>query len=150
MGVGFKSIETRTHDYFRGLVGERIAVHQGQRSAFADAMRLTQFVGASRAAGWLAEHGPKAPRGYIIATAFVASAGWMDGSIEDNVKACCPTDDLFGLRFDDICALPEPILARGAQGIWNWDGVDPWIGKVDQDGQQKEADRLRLAERGRT
>ena len=123
----FKPIETRTHDRFKTLRGERVAVHQGLSCApLARVIRMAEFVGASQAATWLRNHPSGWPRGCVVATAFVASVGWLDGTIEDNIAACVPTDGLFGLRLDHIRIYEEPIRVRGHQGVWEWDGHEPY------------------------
>lgn len=125
--LGFKSTETRSHNRFSRLVGQRIAIHQGVSAAPAEqVLRMLRAVGASRAATWFLDHGADAPRGVVLGTALVASAGMLDGTIEANLAACCPTAGLYGLNLTDGCALEEPIRACGARGVWQWDGEDPW------------------------
>ena len=132
---GFKSIETRSHDRFRSLQGHRIAIHQARRCAnLREVLRVTRHVGASRAAGWLVSNSIGCPTGAVVATAFVASVRWLDGSIEDNIAACCVTDGTFGLELDKVCALDIPVYTRGHQGIWEWDGHDPYTRQGTQHG----------------
>ena len=120
---GLKWIETRTHDRFKSLIGETIVIHQGRSRAPLDmVLRMVREVGASRAAAWLVDNAAEAPMGVGLGTARVFLVGWLDDTIETNIAACCRTKDRFGLYLDNLEPFENPIPARGAQGIWSWEG----------------------------
>lgn len=109
---GYKTIETRTHDGFKGLVGRRIAIHAGMR-VDQDAEDLLLRSGSMVP--------PKPwPRGVIVCTAFVWSARWIkDIDVPDSeVKHLYA--GRFGLSLREVRKVDPPVPARGMQGIWNW------------------------------
>lgn len=140
IAAGFKTIETRSHNRFARLVGRRIAIHQGKGRAPLDQVsKWLRAVGASRAATWVLDYGARAPLGRVVATALVHAAGPLDGSIQTNMAAGLPTAGLYGLCLADIRAFEDPVQARGAQGIWTWDGDEPLPseGVLDVEAQER-------------
>ena len=122
IAAGVKTIETRTHNRYSSLQGQRIAIHQGKKQVPTDRVfTAARAVGASRAATWLMYHSSECPRGHVIATAFVPTARALDGSIDDNVAACFETEGLYGLILTDIRQLEVPVKVKGQQGVWQWD-----------------------------
>lgn len=117
----WKRIETRTHPRFRGLVGERIAIHQGLRydeTAFFEARMYRRelnedvLLAASRAA--------RDERGCIVATAVVHEFVERLDPITDAFLALCSIDtNRFGYVLAKVERLAVPIRCRGHQGIWH-------------------------------
>lgn len=128
---GWKTIETRTHDRFKNLVGETIAIHAGQKwddeayelakpYLFQDQYRdidviKERFLNDNPIIPWY--------KGSIIATAKIEKAHWLlSGYWVIDAQALCKCDnDLFGLFLTDIKPI-KPIPAKGKQGIWNYEG----------------------------
>jgi len=115
VAANLKRIETRSHNRFRGLSGQRIAVHAAQQwddSAFRiaapylDPTLLAQEHELRRSTG-----------GLILCTALVADARLLtpDDSAAALIECRTPR---YGLVLTDIVPLPVPIPARGKQGIW--------------------------------
>ena len=118
---GWKTIETRTHDRFKSLVGERIGIHAGNNwdknwrelaAPYLIQMQIDE-VGLLKSAFDLGYC-----KGEIICTAKVEKAHWLLHEWRFDSQALCECDnDLFGLFLTDIMQI-EPIPAKGKQGIW--------------------------------
>jgi len=121
--LGWKTIETRTHERLKSLKGKRIVIHATQKvdeSAFMnmyypkslsmlDAINLTGFVNMNR--------------GRLLCTATVAAARWapnvqFDEHEEWNKKAMCDVAGKFCLFLEDIEPLRERVPFKGRQGIF--------------------------------
>ena len=123
IAMKWKTIETRTHDRFKALVGQRIAIHAAQKmdeAAFngkyfqkamalsVPSMRLEIYNNAKRCAG------------KILCTAFVKKALWCPSldwvEREDWEKAAmCDIWDKYLIFLDDIKPLKKKIPIRGQQ-----------------------------------
>lgn len=113
---GYKTIETRTHQRFKRLLFERIAIHAGKKFD-------------EEGAEWLAEHGAacgvmdysRTQLGVVVCTATVFDAGWLSNHtaslnfIESQAMTECRGK--FGLWLNDVIRC-EPFAATGRQGIW--------------------------------
>ena len=117
---GWKTIETRTHDRFRSLEGQTIAIHAAKRfDDDAAALAWPYLTNEQRV-----EHGrrllnlPKRfPAGYILGTAHV-----------EKVRVCIPDDAeraliqcrtlRYGLFLGNVKPLVTPIPCKGRQGIF--------------------------------
>jgi len=124
IAVGYKTIETRLNDRFKGLVGERIDIHAGQKHD-SNAHRFAfQFLPK--------ENGPFLERknyqllmpGAIICTAFVESAKWLNGGHSESALIECKYTQRFGLFLTDIQKIKKPIFYKGRQGIFHIEEVD--------------------------
>lgn len=105
---GPKSIETRTHQRFRGLLGQTIAIHSGRlihEPAWEWARPYWNFHPC------VPTHNPG-----IIGTVYVAEARWLTDA--DSPAALLPAEGLFGLVLTQRRALPHCVECRGRQGIW--------------------------------
>jgi hypothetical protein len=113
-----KTIETRKHNRFKGLVGERVAIHASKRMDEQSFLIVQQYL-ESRDYNRLFT---KLPQGVVVCTAMVEDARWL--TPEDADQALCFTsDELFGLVLTDIQSLgPDYPVAKGSQGIWTWRG----------------------------
>ena len=118
IALGWKTIETRTHPRFVGLVGKHIAIHAGLRWD-KDAVRLASI--------WLADWQVLQTRsfrdihGVVVCTAHVDRHTRLSGDCSRAAKIDCCHTKRYGLFFSDIQKLPEAMPAKGHQGIWNVD-----------------------------
>ena len=123
---GVKSIETRTHDKYKWIIGQRIAIHAAKRF-HREAAHIIRASG-----GWTPELDAHYstldfrslldilnvwPAGAVVCTAFVAEARWLTGV--DSQATLCLADGLFGLVLRDVQKLQTPMFWRGAQGVFH-------------------------------
>jgi len=112
--MGWKTVDTRGHSNFRGLVGQVIAIHAGKQfdnGAFRKARGfmppLVQRLAANE----------PIPHGAIVGMAKVHYARWLTPN--DASLALCHTDTTrFGLFLVEPRKLDTPVACKGAQGIW--------------------------------
>ena len=124
---GPKAIETRSHTQFRHMVGKPIAIHAG---LVRDAFSLAD----AAACGWDADElverwphlfdGSELPAGAVIGTAYCHQ--FLELGAHNSRAAMTPCDEgnLHGLLLTRRRLFPEPILYRGAQGLWFWTEPD--------------------------
>lgn len=126
----WKTIETRDHDRFKGLVRKRIAIHAGMEvdrealktEAFLERMRDhhgLNMLSLQNFLTWM-----MMCRGKIVCTAQVGRAGWecaltMKRSVELDRQAMCRCEGKFMLFLEDIQPLPHPVRVKGGRGIFN-------------------------------
>lgn len=123
VAMKWKTIETRTHDRFKSLLGQRIAIHAAKKvdvSALSnryiplkDSMLVQNM--------WLLT---KMSGGCVVCTAKVVGHGWMGNTNEIersafNKQAMCEVAGKFLLFLDDIQMLRDRVPFRGTQGIFN-------------------------------
>jgi hypothetical protein len=112
--AGWKIIETRGHDRFRNLVGQRIAIHAGKVRDPHAVLLARRWLQTERCAG-TAPHAGVA--GAVIGTVQVVWARWLTPA--DDEFAMCPCDgSRFGLVLRDPQVLKTPLYVPGHQGIW--------------------------------
>lgn len=124
VAFGLKTIETRTHDRFRSLVGQTIAIHGGLAFQLGTVVRIRadyrlpveRLVEANKHA--------KAYRGCIVCVATVTAHRRLADA--DSRAALCLADGLFGLDLDNVRRFKEPIPATGRRGIWTWEPPANW------------------------
>lgn len=114
--IGWKTIETRTHERFKGLVGTTIAIHSAKKI---DPHWRTMV------ASYLA------PKLLDAAERSILEGGRVHGIVEvfyhrplkrgDSYAALvhCGAGERFGLFLDHARLLENPIAIRGHQGIFN-------------------------------
>ena len=124
---GTKTIETRTHCRFRGLVGSRIAIHAGLKWD------------ASAFSSWILPNGepfyfppgpcrPTCRHGEIVCTVDVVCADWLDASHSHSAMIDCGGDiRRFGLFLEGVEWLPRGYRVSGRRGIWDWDESCPGL-----------------------
>jgi len=130
IALGAKTIETRGHAGFRGLKGQRIAIHAGARFDGNAAIVAARVIVQQSA-----QANPDEPnwwpivvtpslnaRGAVVCTAFVADAAWMTERLER--QALCPTAGRFGLFLEDIQVVDPPARCAGQRGIWEWEPTE--------------------------
>jgi len=121
-----KSIETRKHKRFRGLVGQTIAIHASQtESPPSDAlMDLWMFWGLTGLDIARAARHSLVSAGCIVAIADVTAHRRLTDA--DSAAALCPADGLYGLILDNVRRFREPIPATGHQRAWDWEPPENW------------------------
>lgn len=115
---GWKSIETRTHDRFRYLVGARIGIHAGPKWDYNAIREATPWLTEAQ----LDQHDRMMrdrlyPMGALVATASVASV--RDMSTYDSDSALClshPT--LCAMLLARVIRVAPPIPCRGSRLAW--------------------------------
>lgn len=115
--LALKTIETRTHDRYRGLVGKRIAIHAGRTwdgSAMNRARHALRAQTRAMPAG--VETLARAQAGHVICTVKVAAHKRCRASDRD--VALCECEGLYGLVLDELRTLDHAIPAKGKQGVW--------------------------------
>lgn len=117
IALGIKTIETRSHNHFAFLAGERIAIHAGKRFDD-DAVWEALCVVGDEKLDKPAVEGPF-PSGRVVCTAKVLCAGPL--TTENNMDALCDCTGRFGLYLTDIQRLDPPVPATGHQGVWEWE-----------------------------
>lgn len=125
IALGWKTIETRTHDRFKNLVGQTIGIHAGNQWD-EDWFKLTRnyFSAEQRILTIKMHDNFKAGtnRGAIICTAKVVSVGWLDHRDSQQALIDCSLESdhqRFGLSLTNVKII-KPIPAKGKQGIWNF------------------------------
>jgi len=127
VALKLKTIETRTHDRFKSLWGERIAFQAAMKFDIDNYWRIfemliskhmteTQALGVINSSRMFA--------GKILCTATVLNARWVhksDGDMQEDWKkqALCEVAGKYCLFLGDIKILKKPIPYKGRQGIFN-------------------------------
>lgn len=111
---GIKTIETRTHDRFKGLVGQRIAIHAAKRYD-GHALVFAEEYLSKDAYCKLAQ--AKVLMGAIICTAIVSEARWLNPVYAPAALIECRSPR-FGIFLEGIEKLEIPIPCKGRQGIF--------------------------------
>ena len=122
VALGWKTIETRTHNRFACLEGKTIAIHAGKK--FDDKAMLI-------ASDYLKNKGLQAeanvvlyPKGLILCTAFVREFGFINNlahCIDALIECHNGGEGRYGLYLENITELKYPIKTKGSQGIWNFE-----------------------------
>lgn len=117
--IGYKTIETRLHDRFRSLEGQRIAIHAGagyDHHAYAEVKRWTSNLDAHKLA--MPENARHLPHKAIVCIANVAKVGWLLRRDSKDALIDCSSTSRYGLWLEDLEPLGEPMPIPGSQGIW--------------------------------
>lgn len=120
--LGLKPIETRRHNRFRCLVGQRIGIHNTQKWDRNAQLTMAPYCDDIDADLLFEKvfHPPMA----IIGTVYVA--GFRDLAIYPNGKderaaLCRITYNRYGLLLTEPRKLARPIPTPGRQGIWEYE-----------------------------
>lgn len=123
IALGWKTIETRTHDRFKNLVDQRIAIHAAKRRdwLYPCIPFWKEQILAIEAAKMVQQMHDE--MGHILCTAFVGKARWAPNvdcleREEWTRRACCEICGRFCLFLDGIKPLSDSIPFRGRQGIF--------------------------------
>lgn len=112
---GWKTIETRTHNRFQSLKGQRILIHAGKTT---DAQAANNPYLPPN----LRLHKPEEMiNGFIIGGAFVQDFKLLNDSNSRDALIDCGNTQRFGLLLNQIWKLDEPIEVNGEMGIWYYD-----------------------------
>lgn len=117
---GWKTIETRGHNRFKGLVGQRIAIHASKtydEHGLAEAQRHLYETDETLAALSFEAH---RDMGKVLCTVKVVAHRKIEQIDEREALCDCAGD--YGLILDrDVEVLKPPVPAKGGRGIWNWE-----------------------------
>jgi hypothetical protein len=114
---GWKTIETRVHDRFAGLVGQRIAIHAGKTFDERSPREATPYLWEERrrkADRALTRY----PQGAIVCTVDVVGARWLTEADSGAALCRCLHCDRFGIILANVRIIEPPIAWSGARGIW--------------------------------
>ena len=128
----FKEIETRTHARFECLIGQRIGIHNSKIWDKNAERVIRRYLPKGLRTDFFCEDWH--PRGAIIGTVMPFGMRKLVRSCDldrmpalprDDERAAMCTIDLNtnGLLLKDPEPLDVPILIRGKQGIWNYEGL---------------------------
>ena len=123
---GWKTVETRTHDRFRCLEGQRIAIHASLRwdpMAYANSMDILEHRKLHYSANQLAlaESKHQYVFGAVLCTCIVRAHHDYDEADEMEGLIHRDSDPMWGLWLRGVRQFNPPITAKGHQGIWNWE-----------------------------
>lgn len=116
---GYKTIETRTHDRFKNLKGQRIAIHASKKFDKDYKSSFKWLFKKDRPIKILAVSMDAYFGGHIVCTAFVEDVGWLNRLHSKYALIDCTNTKRFGLFLTDVVRLEKPIPCKGRQGIFN-------------------------------
>jgi len=112
---GWKTIETRTHNKFKSLMGKRILIHAG----------LTTDEGAAANNQYLSvrqlDECSTYPNGFIIGSALVYEYRVLDENDSRAALIDCCSVIRRGLFLSEVLAFSKPLKAQGSMSIWYYD-----------------------------
>ncbi len=116
--LGWKTIETRRHDRFKGLVLQRIGIHAAQKwdETWVEVAGRYLTEDQCRMTARMAKTGG----GCILGTVFVRDASWLLPAAANEALIECSTIRRFGLILSDPKRFEIPIPAKGLQGIFKF------------------------------
>jgi hypothetical protein len=125
---GVKTIETRLHDRFTALVGQRVAIHAGlknDRQAWKSIVQVLPSGDLRDSALKICRNLDVLPHGCVVCTASVVSAAWIDQDIFEYTERVgqkalidCYFTKRFGLWLIDIVKNAPILPCKGKQGIF--------------------------------
>ena len=128
--VDAKSIETRLHNRFAGLKGQRIGIHATAKPSRRVSYERTQDAKDAALHYWPPSTEEQAkvwrmsswmyPFGAVLGTAFVQDTRKLTGADSKDALIDCGSVQRYGIILSDVFRFEEPIPAKGAQGIWEW------------------------------
>jgi hypothetical protein len=117
--LGWKRIETRLHDRFGCLCGERIGIHNGQTFDEQALAAASRYLSEEQLAEYAQMSPP--PAGQFECTVFVDDAHWLNGDDSKAALIDCSDVRRFGLYLKDVLPWPgQERVVRGFQGIWEY------------------------------
>ena len=117
IALRWKTVETRLHNRFAGLAGQRIAIHAGQTWD----TRWFEAAGPYLTPQQIDQvHAFREIRSAVVAVATVAKVGPC--AFRDSQAALieCYRTPRYGLWLADIEKLARPLFTKGHQGIWSF------------------------------
>jgi len=118
--MGYKTIETRTHDRLKNLKGQTIIIHAGQKIDKSDAAFNNPYLKKFEIE---ATYDIYMKPGHVLGTAFVADVGMLTHDHSKEAMIDCEEVLRFGLRLTDIDMFNEPVPVKGGLGIWYYDVI---------------------------
>jgi len=115
--LGLKTVETRRHGRFRGLVGRRIGIHNAKKWDREGLIEMSRYLSLENLKKMPLRNDPLHTPGAVIGT--VRVIGHRRLALPDSSSALCQAAGLYGLFLAEPRRLPEPFPCRGRQGIWN-------------------------------
>ena len=114
VALGWKPIETRTHQRFRGLVGKQIGIHASlhwDKNAIESARPFLSSQQIIKTKGFLKVGGA------VICTAYVSEFRELDPLDNAGALIDCTHVTRYGLFLKDVQII-EAVPCKGRQGIW--------------------------------
>jgi hypothetical protein len=120
VAYGWKTIETRLHDRFRHLVGQRIGIHAAKRWDPSAQRAARDYLTSEQLndPGW---YFPNPRRGRLIATAMVAESRRLRDADSAAALIDCGCTLRYGLLLTQTRPIAKPIPMVGRQGVWTID-----------------------------
>lgn len=109
---GVKTIETRTHNRFKSLVGQRILIHASAKWDNYWYLKAKIYI---HKGGVIIP--PKIVDGGILGSTYVSESRLLDNT--DSFNALCDCNGLYGLILRDAASFNKVIPYKGQQGIFN-------------------------------
>lgn len=113
---GWKTIETRTHNKFKSLIGKEILIHAGNKTDGSDLTTKNKYLTPLQIA-WRPD---EMVNGYILGSAYVKDFRLLHPADAKEALIECFTIR-YGLFLTKIREFDEPILCKGEMGIWYYD-----------------------------
>ena len=131
VAMGWKTIETRSHNRFASLVGKRVAIHAARTWDASSLGTAEEYLAPERidlhgrlAAAWGRPGGY--PQGELVCVAKIDRAGPMEWP-GDARMALCDFQGRVGYRLADVSPLPAGLVANGCQGIFYVSLPELWV-----------------------
>lgn len=123
--LGAKTIETRLHDRFKCLKGQRIFIHASKAYDTSASYEIFNFDNKAEIMNVVGMNEELLlAGGMIIGTVFVKDARWLTAEDSKAALIDCSRTKRFGLILTEPRILVEPYSMRGSQGIMNFDVED--------------------------
>lgn len=118
--AGLKTIETRQHNRFQCLAGQRIALHNSKKWDNEATAVMAPYLNRLdvEPAVWMNLFKQEAhPAGAVVGTVYVRL--FRELKAADEQAALCPIGiNRYGLLLEEPQPLKQPYYTRGAMGIW--------------------------------
>lgn len=114
---GWKTIETRTHDRFKGLKGKTILIHSGMRTDDSDLTVKNPYLTKEQ----ILFNPDEVVNGYILGKAFVYEFRKLEEWHSKPALIDCKDTIRYGLFLNNIQQFHTPIPCKGEMGIWYYD-----------------------------
>ena len=115
--MGYKLIETRLHDRFKGIVGKQILIHAARNVDNSVEAQHNQYLTPEE----IKVAHTIMFKGAIIGSAIVDKARWLEERDSQLAMIDCKNTKRFGLHLTHITMFDEPLFERGSMGIWYYD-----------------------------
>ena len=111
----WKTIETRTHNMFRSLLGKKILLHAGLTT---DASAINNPYLTKEQ---LIYNPDEMVNGFILGSAFVHHTGVLGPKDSKDALIDCANTTRYGLFLNNIEKWDVPVKEKGEMGIWYYD-----------------------------